>query len=332
MLNSAMGYKTPITEAPNHNLFAADLFSTLVEQKSSKNIIFSPVSIQTALGLTFLGAKGDTAEEMRKVLRLGQGDKTRVAENFGDFVRTLSKKQKTTETDAPQLAIANRIYVAEGHRIAPEFNRIALEHFDAEAENVDFYNNEKARYTINKFVEEQTENKIRDLVKPGVLDADTAMVLVNAIYYKGKWKYPFDARRTNEQNFNINTRKQQNVKFMVNEILLNYAELPELDAKVVELPYNNSDITMMLILPNAIEGLEALETKLKNMDLNVISEKLNEKYIRVYLPKFRLEHEVDLKEPLMKVRFNILRFLLWLSNFFFLFYKDGLIKHFQYLC
>lgn len=292
----------PAATSPNHNLFAAELFSKLVEQKSSQNIIYSPISIQTALSLAYIGAEGRTAEEMRDVLRLGQGDKTQVAENFGDFVRTLSKSKKVNEIQSPQLTIANRIYVAEDKKISPEFNRIAQEYFDAVAENLNFADKEKAVNTINKWVEEQTENKIHDLVKPDLFEpSSNAMVLVNAIYYKAQWLHPFVKYLKKDQIFNINSKEQEEVEFMFNSKNYRYAELSDLDAKVLELPYNNSDISMLIILPNDIEGLEKLETKLKNLDLNVITSRMTTANIDVYLPKFRIEYEVDLIDALEDV-------------------------------
>lgn len=288
------------SEFPDYNLFASDLFSVIVDGKTSENIVYSPTSIQTSLALAFMGAEGETAEEMRHVLRLGKGDKIQIAQQFCNFIENSLKTVNTTG-DFPKLQMANRLYVNDQLKVSPEFNKIALQYFDSEAEEVDFSDHKTVVEKVNHWVEQQTENKIKNVLKEDSVNADTNAVLVNAIYFKAEWLNPFSLSSTSTSQFYLNSRESKEVEMMFNEHFFAYGELPELDATALEMPYENSDISMLIILPNKIEGLENLELKLKNKDLSYITDSLEIRKVHAYVPKFRIEFDIDLKEPLEKV-------------------------------
>lgn len=295
-----MAGKIALSDTASGNLFAADLLSVVVDKKYTQNIVYSPASIQTCMALAFIGAEGQTAQEMRKVLKLGEGDKIQVAEKYGEFLKTAFKQSKSPD-NAPQLNMANRMYVNDNIKISPQFNQIAQDYFEAKAENVDFSQSKTVVEKINNWVEEQTENKIKNLMQPDAVDGDTSAVLVNAIYFNGKWLYPFSKISTEKTTFHMNSKQKLEVDTMYTDDSFGYVELPEFEAKALEMPYENSDISMLIILPNDMEGLEKLENKLKAVDLNVISSKMSVQDVDVFLPKFRIEFDIDLKEPLMKV-------------------------------
>ncbi|XP_073847021.1 uncharacterized protein [Musca autumnalis] len=296
----AAGTKAPSAKA-SRNLFAANLFSVVAPEHLSTNVVYSPASIQTCLTLGFAGADGETAEEMHKVLYLGEGDKRQVVQNYGEF---LSELFKTPKANGPILKMANRLYVNENLKIAEEYNKITTEYLDAKAENVDFRNSQEAINKINTWVEEQTEKKIKNLMQPGSVDGRTSAVLVNAIYFKAKWLKPFSDWATRKQGFKINNKQKAEVDMMYQDDEFQYGELPEYEAKVLEMPYENSDLSMMIILPNDVEGLDKLEERLKGVDLNEISSKLRTDDVDVFLPKFHIEFDLDLKEPLQKMGLN----------------------------
>lgn len=286
------------SESASRNLFAADLFSVIVNGKSSENIVYSPASIQTCMALAFAGAEGETANEMRKVLKFGQGDKTEIFKNYGDFLKS---SFKSTTPNGPQLKMANRLYVNDKLQVSAKFNKIAKDNFDTLAENVDFKNSKSTVEKINNWVEQQTENKIKNLMQSDAVNDDTSAVLVNAIYFKAKWLNPFSEQSTSKSGFHINSKQQVQVDTMYIDDRFNYADLPELDATALELPYENSDLSMLIILPKQVEGLQNLESKLQGLDLNEITSKMSESDVDVFLPKFRIEFDIDLKEPLMKM-------------------------------
>ncbi|XP_005187409.1 serine protease inhibitor 42Dd isoform X1 [Musca domestica] len=289
------------SEMATRNLFAANLFSFVAPEHLGENVVYSPASIQTCLALGFTGADGKTAQEMRKVLYLGEGDKRQVAKNYGDFLKVAFKN---TKDNGPILKMANRLYANQNLQIAEEYNKIATEYLDAQAENVNFQNSQEAIQKINNWVEEQTENKIKNLMQPGSVDGTTSAVLVNAIYFKAKWLKPFSLSSTRKGTFKLSTKQDVQVDMMYQDEKFQYGEFPKYDAKVLEMPYENSDLSMMLILPNEVEGLAKLEEKLKGVDLNEISSQLKTHDVDVFLPKFRIEFDIDLKEPLMKMGLN----------------------------
>ncbi|XP_061394172.1 serine protease inhibitor 42Dd [Musca vetustissima] len=289
------------SQMATRNLFAATLFSFVAPDHLNDNVVYSPASIQTCLALAFAGADGDTAQELRKVLYLGEGDKRQVAQNYGEFLKTAIKN---TKENGPTLKMANRLYVNENLKIAEEYNRIASEYLEAKAENVDFQKSNDAIKKINTWVEQETENKIKNLMQPGSVDATTTAVLVNAIYFKAKWLKPFSKSSTTKMNFNVNTKQQVQVDMMFQDDKFQYGEFDNLDAKVLEMPYENSDLSMLIILPNKVDGLAKLEEKLKGVDLNEISSKLETEDVDVMLPRFRIEFDIDLKEPLKKMGLN----------------------------
>lgn len=286
----------------NYNLFASDLFSNLVDKKSTENLVFSPISIQTSLTLAFAGAGDKTAEEFRKVLHLGKDEKTSITKNVGEFLKSLLKTNENEEISKPQFKMANRIYAAQQHKIKNDFRKIAQENFQADALNIAMHNKTVVLNEINKFIAEKTDNKIPEFIKPNDVYDLEAMAIVNAIYYKAQWLQPFNELYTKDLKFYVNANTEKEIPFMLQTSTFNYIDLPELQAQALELPYNNSDISMLIILPNELEGLQKLETKLKNLDLNDISSKMSLQHINVYLPKFRLEYGVSLKDTLQKVK------------------------------
>lgn len=301
--STALHYSIAGTIAPSamaaRNLFAANLFSVLAPERVTENVVYSPASIQTCLALAYTGADGETAQEMRKTLILGEGDKRQVAQNYGEFLTAALKNTK--KSNGPILKMANAVYVNQNLKISEDFNKISSEFFDAKAESVNFGNSQEAIKNINTWVEEQTENKIKNLLQPGAVDADTSSVLVNAIYFKALWQKPFSDMSTSKSSFKINTKQEVQVDMMYQDDKFNYVDLPEYNAKALEMSYKDSDLSMLLILPNQVDGLSKLETQLKGVDLNDISSKMRSEDVDVFLPKFRIEFDINLKEPLTKV-------------------------------
>lgn len=167
--------------------FATDLYSQMIEGKSG-NVIMSPMSIQTALSLTMFGAGPATKNFMRKAMHYDQLTDEDVKKNY----EALTDAIRSTNG----LKIANKVYVATGNSVNPAFNELAAKSFSSEAQTVNFVEGQATADTINKWVEGQTNNKIQNLISADSLDANTRVVLVNAIYFKGFWQHQFDPIRT----------------------------------------------------------------------------------------------------------------------------------------
>ncbi|KRF97545.1 uncharacterized protein Dwil_GK20760, isoform C [Drosophila willistoni] len=293
---------------PNHNnnnmanevefsrrlaIFSINVYNQVSLLKPQENVVFSPFSIQTCAAMARLGAKKETAEELDRGLGLVSSDTQQIAESFHQVLATYEK--------SAILRIANKIFVMKGYTLDQDFNRLLTEQFLSSAENLDFAQNTKAASTINQWVEQKTNNLIKDLINPSVLSADSRLVLVNAIHFKGNWVHQFDVRSTRPEPFYLNDVDSKNVPMMNVKENFGYAELPELDATALQLPYKDSDLSMLIILPNSKTGLPQLEEKLRSTQLSEITKKLYQTKVIVKLPKFKAEFEMELTDVFKKL-------------------------------
>ncbi|XP_073811636.1 uncharacterized protein [Musca autumnalis] len=274
--------------------FSQQLFRELFKSNGQKNIIYSPFSIHSCLAMTRMGADGQTASEMDQGLRVNGQLPEHVAENYH---KLLAKYE-----DGKMLKIANKIYVKEHTVLQDDFKNVLWEKFFSMPETINFVHTKEAAETINKWVESKTDNKIHNLISPSVLGEDTHLVLVSAIHFKGEWKTKFDPEYTSDHDFYIDEKTSVKVPMMVTEDdRFEYADLNDLDCSAVRLPYENSDLSMLVLLPNSRTGLRALEEKLRNVSLKSLQSKLSKQHVEVFLPKFQAEFEINLQEPLMNM-------------------------------
>ena len=184
--------------AKDDNHFAFDLYQQLRQEKG--NVFFSPASISLALAMTYAGAAGDTETEMSKTLHfeLPQTELHAAMAALQASWRTSDDKQ------GYRLNVANRLWAQQGYQFLPEFLGITRNQYRAEIASVDFQNKtEEARQAINRWVEDQTAEKIRNLISSPDTLQDAALVLTNAIYFKGIWEVPFDKAATKEEDFHV---------------------------------------------------------------------------------------------------------------------------------
>ncbi len=177
-----------------NNAFAVDLYGQL--RSRSSNLFFSPESISTALAMTYGGARGDTAAEMAKSLHFTLPP-DRLHPAMGALLGDLNAPH-----NGYQLHVADALWVQQGYAFLDDFLKLTKNDYGAGFNQVDFKGaTEAARLTINEWVGQKTENKIKDLLQPGVLKPTTRLVLTNAIYFKGDWQTPFDKDRTEVEDF-----------------------------------------------------------------------------------------------------------------------------------
>ena len=176
------------------NAFAFDLYQNLSKQDG--NLFFSPYSISNALAMTYAGARGQTALDMAKTLQF-PFDGTRLNPAFNDLIQEISGRGKKRTF---QLAIANRLWGQKGFGFLPEFLKVSKESYGAGLEELDFAGaTEQARETINAWVAKETQDRIKDLLAPKSLNADTRLVLTNAIYFKANWASAFNSQATKKR-------------------------------------------------------------------------------------------------------------------------------------
>lgn len=213
------------------------------------------------------------------------------------------------------LTIVNRIYVKNGYSLNKHFQEVAIAKFSSGIESVNFGNNIETSQIINRFVEEKTNGKIKDIVKPDALNKDTDVMLVNAIHFKGEWDNQFDEKLTTQGDFFLDETKKVTVDFMTVTGNFRRKYLNDLDATVLEMKYANSKFAFMILLPGTRTGLFPLETILKKYDLKEIADNLWEPIeMNVTIPKFKVEFEMNLKNALKNVSELIIYCLNYLFN------------------
>lgn len=277
-----------------NNSFALDLYQQLRQEEG--NLFFSPFSISTALAMTYAGARNETAAAMAQVLHFSE-DGEQLHKNFATILRDVQ-----TEC-GQQVSIANRLWAQEGINFLEEFVNITKNQYQAPIAEVDFISeSSQARQKINNWVAAQTQEKIQELIAEGMLNVDTRLVLTNAIYFKGDWALPFREDNTRETAFTISPDREIKVPMMYHfKVGLPYARLPEL--QVLELPYVEEKLSMVVLLPKAVDGLAALEKQLtpEKLDKWLSSLDFVQGGVQVWLPKFQMTSEFQMKETLSQM-------------------------------
>lgn len=190
-------------------------------------MVVSPYSVVSVLTALLLGAKGDTLKQIEAALHSTGVEKTALYFCFS----------KTSVQPSP-LLIANRLYVMQGFRIRKPFKDALSKLFDFDIENLNFAEKDASAKTINKFVEQKTNNNIKDIIQRDSFDADTRLVVVNAIYFKADWVNPFPLCFTDEEDFYIGEVQKARIDYMQQTDYFNFEFLEDLDASVLEMKYD----------------------------------------------------------------------------------------------
>ena len=286
---------TNIEEMVNaSNQFALEMFSNLSNDKD--NLFFSPYSIFTALGMTYEGARGSTADEMRSVFHFPADNQTRWSLFKGLIERINAKDPKY------QLSTANAMWVHQDFGLLDDYITAVRTYYKADAFNVDYKQKaEDARVRINTWVEDQTNGKIKDLIPQGVLDNLTRLVLTNAIYFKGDWLMEFNQSLTKQTDFHPGPGKTVQVPMMErndDDSKFNYADSD--GVQILEMKYAGEKLSMLVLLPKN-EDAGSIEKMLTTGKLHEWRGKLQDQRVDVYLPKFKLETKYFLKGTLVKM-------------------------------
>ncbi len=267
-----------------NNQFALELYKEFQGTEQGKNIFFSPWSMSFALGMTFEGAKGQTAEEMQSVLHLPADDTARRF-SFAKVYNLINSGDKPYK-----LSTANALWAQKDYAFLQDYFETVEKYYVGKVTNLDFKaDTENSRKTINTWVEQQTNNKIKDLIPPGVLDPLTRLVLTNAIYFKGTWVTQFNPAYTKPEDFKVSpskTVKADMMRIVGSDTRFNYAETEELQA--LELPYKGDDLSMLILLPKE-DSPDSLEASLTAEKLQEIRDMLEERKIPIFIPKFTFE-------------------------------------------
>ena len=294
MAYGATGYDLAATAT---NQLAVDLHRQLAT--GNENLCVSPYSIESALAMTFAGADGDTRTEMARVLHF-PSDASAVSASFASLQHSLEEMSvKTAElvkeskrfggpSEPITLSIANRLFAQKGYDFREPFLALVKQNFGAAFELLDFvHDSSRATQNINKWVADQTRDRIRDLIPWGALDETTRLVLANALYLKAPWVDPFSENATRPEPFHVHGSAPVDVPMMQKrDKHFGYAKREGYTA--VSLPYAGYDLQFLVLLPDDVNGLRALESQLTSEMLAKCA-KLETREVDLHLPKFKIE-------------------------------------------
>lgn len=282
-----------------NNLFALDLYGRLRAREG--NLFFSPYSISTALAMTYAGARGQTDTQMAKVLYFPTvPSETVPVENtlartqfHSVFARIIKDLNDQGKTDKYELHVANALWGQKGYEFLEEFLQLVEAKYDGRLKEVDFVGaTEAARNIINAWVEQKTNDKIKDLISRGALDRMTRLVLTNAIYFKGDWERKFKEDRTKNAPFTLSSDENVDVPMMNEKAQFKYMETE--DFQVLELPYVDDELSMVVLLPRRFDGLPEFEKELTTDNLSDWLGKLRKREVIVSVPKFKMTSQFSL--------------------------------------
>ncbi len=274
----------PTDAAEATTRFALDFYARLRSREG--NLFCSPYSVAAALGMTYAGARGETARQMRQVLHVS-GEAAQWHSAFADLRGRLMRS-----ADGCIISVANRLWGQQGYEFLSEFLTVTRDSYGAELSRLDFADPERARATINDWVAEETQQKIPDLLPRGTIEDSTRLVLTNAIYFKGTWLAQFDPDRTTDRPFHIDPERTVTVPTMHRKAHFAFSELPGL--KVLEIPYVGEEMVMVVLLPDEMDGLSSFEEELTQENLSKWLDSLHEREVQVALPRFTFSSKLDL--------------------------------------
>jgi serpin B len=273
-----------------NNAFAVALYHQLSHQAG--NLFFSPESISTALAMAYAGARGSTASEMAKALHFtvppGQ-----LHPAMGALLRDLN----ATHTDY-QLNVANALWTQQGYTFLDQFLNLLKTDYGAGLQQVDFKGApEAARSTINQWVEQKTQDKIKDLLARGSLRPDTRLVLTNAIYFKGNWQTQFDKAQTKTEDFYLSQTQPAATPLMHREGSFGYFDGGTF--QVLEIPYKSKALSLIVLLPKERSGLPGLEDAMTASNMQQwLSRVVPVPKVVVTIPRFKSTQEFELSTAL----------------------------------
>jgi serpin B len=279
--------KPPTDIAHANNQFALALW----KHAGAGNVAMSPASIATALMITWGGAKGETAAQMQRTLGL-EGEPDILLSRWGNLYKSLQ---------SDTLKMANRIYGEKTFGIDTTYFTIVRHAFDVWIEPIDFSSDpDGARTKINTWVADETAQRIKDLLPRGSINALTKLVIVNAVYFLADWAHPFDVSRTQPHDFFVGGTAARPVPTMSQTASFSYANAG--GASLVELPYKDKRTSMYLLVPDARDGLPALEATLEST-FKTLQSKLAERRVELSLPRFTIDSpsSIDLGKSLEKL-------------------------------
>ncbi|XP_027023876.2 neuroserpin isoform X1 [Tachysurus fulvidraco] len=293
-----------VTEVPEDASaeFWVRLYHQLQMAGADDNIIFSPLSLALALGMVELGARGSSLQQIRQAVGYTQ---YREDEEFA-VLKNLTQALVGEETQYV-VHLANAVFLQTGVHFSPEFLKLIKHYFHAEAETVDFNESATVAQHINAWVQNHTASKIHDLVSAEDFSSSTRITLINAVYFRGSWKNQFCPENTRTFSFSKDDGSEVQTLMMYQQGDFYYGEFSDGSSEaggvyqVLEMPYEGEDMSMMIVLPRQEVLLASLEPIIKASLIEDWANNVKKQKVEVYLPRFKVEQTIDLKEVLQQL-------------------------------
>jgi len=279
-------------KAKSDNTFSFKMFKEVSALAKEPNTFFSPLSLNMALGMLYNGTSGETRTEMAEILGMAGFTETEINEYYQKMSQALLKIDPLTE-----ISIANSVWYRIGFPVKQSFIDINKKYFDAEVKSLDFKKSDAADI-INKWCAEKTKNRIKEIIESPIGN-DVAMYLINALYFKSKWQFEFDKKNTKRDDFTKADNKKIKVNMMEQTTTLPYYADQYLQC--VEMPYGNQAFSMVAILPADNMNIDQLIEHLDNNKWQNVVSNLYERNVWVKFPRFKIECEISLNEPVWNV-------------------------------
>ncbi|GAB6026313.1 Serpin peptidase inhibitor, clade B (Ovalbumin), member [Chamberlinius hualienensis] len=264
---------------------------------NQENLFYSPLSIAIGLGMVAAGADGNTLKQIKNVLGLDNfKSETEINEAFLRIIDSFNSNSNYS------LSAANKIFIQNNTPVLPKFIQTLNKYYKARADNVNFKSDSRAvTDIINKWIEEETNGLMEKLFEYGSIGPDTAMILVDAMYFKGRWEKPFPFHFTKPDGFKVANGSTISVRMMHNFHTYKYYASEELKCKILQMDYVGRELAMYMILPNDVTGLPSLQQQLTPDAFNNLRHRMKETHINVKIPKFNFKFHENMKKRLINM-------------------------------
>jgi len=275
------------------NEFGLELYQKL--KSNDNNLFFSPYSISVALSMVCAGARGETRDQITKVTH-SKSDRECLPAAFETLNRDMADSNLKGNGE---LRVANGLWLQKGFDFNQDYLKVMKDSYGAQPNVLDFNANpEFARNEINKWVAQQTRDKIQDLMTKGSIDKLTRFVLANAIYFKGRWNSEFDKKLTKDSPFTSLDGKKTCVPMMHQDEMFGYSAGDGF--QVLAMPYKEGHLSMVVLLPSEGVSLKNFDERLNPNILSTWIRELKNTKVDVYFPKFKMTTPVYLLDPILK--------------------------------
>lgn len=271
-----------------NNQFAIDLYQKL--QTPANNLFFSPVSINMALLATYEGSSGKTKKAFERVLHLEQ--------SISDQDKAIFISSHTGKFDSENFFnFSNSLWINKDFEIRTDFQNKVQKIYLSEAKTLDTSNPQKASLEINKWVSDRTNNRIKNIINPGLIGPFTNLIILNTLYFNAKWNRQFPSLATRPRKFYMLDGTVRDLNSMSNLNYVKYFENNEV--QIIKIPYIGLKKSFCIILPKKKDGLPDFEKTLTASRLDSLYKNMKNERVNYVIPKFKLEEEFRLEQPLI---------------------------------